>query len=525
MDRRGLLLFTFLWTSVTTNIIDGDYRIFQLRHNSGLYYEKIRPLRVFHTQWRLVMRIGVAEVLSSRPQIQPQIERMEIMCKNTTGCPARPTPLTRPCSENYETVNDTRICYSAYWESQRFTVPSDRYHSDSSALFGTLDSDDAQYYNKEIDKLYKDQNHLAELLGNQTHIVRSEFQDIHDTLKSVTGSVRNIGDRIKEIASGVRQIDARETKVELELAFSSWTFLMTRHVDEYVTALIVITDALTFAKLGILHPAVLSPSQLAQTCERIRETTPYEFPLTTEELNSEQLQGVTKLNVAYLQGRIILSLDIPLLDQIPFDLYYIQPCPSFQTISTNVSTPIFIKPRTPYMAISLINSQYFMPDENYITGCRKHHRMYMCELSVPLQDLEKAPCCETDALLKPQNIKWPSCNIQALPGSRTFLKKMAAPNTWLYSIKDTLALQVQCNKHAAGYEMLQGAGILQLRGDCQAKIGTDQIWASGVDTETLTTIYKPSIGINISEILPTLTEQKEYCNKDCKAVYGSRPYS
>ena len=54
--------------------------------------------------------------------------------------------------------------------------------------------------------------------------------------------------------------------------------------------------------------------------------------------------------------------------------------------------------------------------------------------------------------------------------------------------------------------MLQGAGILQLRRDCQPKIGTDQIWASGVDTEALTTIYKPSIGINISEILPTLTE-------------------
>ena len=130
----------------------------------------------------------------------------------------------------------------------------------------------------------------------------------------------------------------------------------------------------------------------------------------------------------------------------------------------------------------------------------------MCELSVPLQDLEKAPTCETNALLKPQNIKWSSCNIQALSGGRTYLKKLIAPNTWIYSVKDTLALQVRCNKHSAGYEVLQGAGILQLRRDCEAKIGTDQIWAAGVDTEELTTIYKPSIGINISEILPTLTE-------------------
>ena len=83
---------------------------------------------------------------------------------------------------------------------------------------------------------------------------------------------------------------------------------------------------------------------------------------------------------------------------------------------------------------------------------------------------------------------------------------MITPNTWLYFVKDTLALQVRCNKHAAGYEVLKGAGILQLRRDCEVKIGTDQIWASGVDTEVLTTICKPSIGINISEILPTLAE-------------------
>ena len=513
MDRYGLFLFSFLWTGATTNNIDGDYRIAPLNPNPGLYYEQIRPLRVFHTQWRLVTGIEVAEVLTSRPQTQPQINRMKALCAtyNWKSCPADDlnAALQRKLRDGlrYEELL-LSILGKPQLQRNKRSVPLGFIGSLSKALFGTLDNDDAQYYNKEIDKLYKDQNHLAELLGNQTHIIKSEFQNIHDTLKSLTGAARNMGDRIKEIASGTRQLDERETKVELELSFSSWTFLMTRHVDEYVTALIVITDALTFAKLGILHPAVLSPSQIVQTCERIRETTPYEFPLTTEELNSEQLQGVTKLNVAYLQGRIILSLDIPLLDQIPFDIYYIQPCPSFQTISTNVSIQIFIKPRTPYMAISQINSQYFMPDENYITGCRKHHRMYMCELSVPLQDLEKAPCCETDALLKPQNFKWPSCNIQALPGSRTFLKKMAAPNTWLYSIKDTLALQVQCNKHTAGYEMLQGAGILQLRRDCQAKIGTEQIWASGVDTEALTTIYKLSIGINISEILPTLTEHR-----------------
>ena len=272
MDGRGLLIYTFIWASASSNIIDGDYQISPLSHNPGLYYEKIRPLRVFHTQWKLVTGIEVAEVLTSRPRTQPQINRIKALCTtyNWTSCTADDlnTALQRKLldGKRYEELL-LNILGKAQFRRTKRSVPLGFIGSLSKALFGTLDNDDAQYYNKEIDKLYKDQNHLAELLGNQTHVIRSEFQDIHDSLKSVTGSVRTMGDRIKEIATGTRQLDERETKIELELAFSSWTFLMTRHVDEYVTALIVITDALTFAKLGILHPAILSPNQLALTCE------------------------------------------------------------------------------------------------------------------------------------------------------------------------------------------------------------------------------------------------------------------
>ena len=223
------------------------------------YYEQIRPLLVFHTQWRLVTGIEAAEVLTSRPQTQPQINRMKALCAtyNWTFCPADDinAALQRKLRDGlqYEELLLSILGKPQLQRTKR-SVLLGFIGSLSKALLGTLENDDAQYYNKEIDKLYKDQNHLAELLGNQTHIIKSEFQNIHDTLKSVTGAARNMGDRIKIIASGTRQLDKRETKVELELAFWSWTFLMTRHVDEYVTALIVITDTLTFAKLGILHP-------------------------------------------------------------------------------------------------------------------------------------------------------------------------------------------------------------------------------------------------------------------------------
>ena len=171
MDGRGLLLFTFLWTSVTTKIIDGDYQLAPLNPNPGVYYKKIRPLRVFHTQWRLVTGIGVAEVLASRPQTQLQINRMKALCTtyNWTPCPANDlnAALQRKLldGKRYKKLL-LNILRKPQSQRTKRSVPLGFIGSLSKTLFGTLDNNDAQYYNKEIDKLYKDQNHLAELLGN-----------------------------------------------------------------------------------------------------------------------------------------------------------------------------------------------------------------------------------------------------------------------------------------------------------------------------------------------------------------------
>ena len=53
-------------------------------------------------------------------------------------------------------------------------------------------------------------------------------------------------------------------------------------------------------------------------------------------------------------------------------------------------------------------------------------------------------------------------------------------------------------------EQLEGAGILKLGSNCEAKVGTNRVTASGTITETLNSTYRPLIGINISQIIPDL---------------------
>ena len=158
MEGRGLLIFTFLWTSVASNTIDEDYKISSLNPNPGLYYKKIPPLRVFHTQWRVVTDVGVAEILASRPQTHPQINRMKTLCTTYkwTPCPADDlnAPLQRKLldGKRYEELL-LRILGKPQLQRTKRSVPLWFIGSLSKASFGTLDNDDAQYYSKKMDKL------------------------------------------------------------------------------------------------------------------------------------------------------------------------------------------------------------------------------------------------------------------------------------------------------------------------------------------------------------------------------------
>ncbi|XP_053995180.1 uncharacterized protein LOC128885253 [Hylaeus anthracinus] len=291
----------------------------------------------------------------------------------------------------------------------------------SNVLFGTLTEDDAKYYNQEIDKIYKDQKHLSELLGKQTHIVRSEFQDIHQDLIKLRNSSLIMDNKIKQLTAGLLKLDEVETEMELQRASTSWTYQISRQMDEYLQALLILTDATMFAKLGMLHPAILSPDELELTCTRINQSTPYEFLLSLTELRSERFYRIIIISTIYSNGRMLISIEIPLLDKAPFNLYWLHPLPSFLPISHNISSAMLIVPQTPYLAIDDTHKEYLLPTESFIQGCKIHPTKYICQLTLPLYSLEEAPICETDLFIQKRIIGWKNCHIRSLKSTGIFI--------------------------------------------------------------------------------------------------------
>ncbi|XP_076549193.1 uncharacterized protein LOC143306631 [Osmia lignaria lignaria] len=492
----------------TANHMEGDYSVTRLRSNPGLYAEKLAPIRTFRTTWRLVTALDVTEILTSRPDTIFAVNRMKTMCKsqNITSCPmdTLKEELDRKLAEavRYENL----LAHALGKNAVRVRRASLGFiGSISKILFGTLDETDAEYYNREIDKIYNDQKQITSLIHNQTHVIKSEFRKAYDTLNILSKLATTMNTRIEHVLSKTSEISKREDQLELELAMSSWGTRLIRQTDEYVLMLSTLTDAVMFAKLGILHPMILSPDQLITACQTIQTSTNLEFPLSMEELKSEQLQGTTTMSAVYAKGRVIITIDFPLLEPNSYELYHLYPCSSFQQLNANTSTTLMIQPQTDFLAIDQATTIFFSPDKSYLKTCKNPNGRLLCEITLPLQNYEQSHIYEIDLILRPEHLQWKQCNVKAAPANNIQITKLEAPNTWLFSMQHKEAVQIKCNKRSAGYEQIQGAGIIQLQSHCKATIDHTRIMASGIKTQKYNYTFKSSFGLNIPNLIPDLT--------------------
>ena len=203
--------------------------------------------------------------------------------------------------------------------------------------------------------------------------------------------------------------------------------------DEFRSHLIIMVDAILFAKQGILHPAIWSPKQLWTAAEKIKNATTYEFPLTPTELLSEQINGITELKIVCTEGRALFQLTVPLLDSEFFNLYRIHSNPSTQSYRSKQLT-LYVKPTAPYMAMSMDERTYATPNIQFIRNCFHHHKQVICQGSLPMYKTEAQPICEVELLRKPNQDTWKKCDVQVSLLAGEIWEPLESKQAWLYYV-------------------------------------------------------------------------------------------
>ena len=388
----------------------------------------------------------------------------------------------------------------------RRSVPLGFVGSLSRSLFGTLNMQDAEYFDKEIDRLYDYQRVITQIVKNQTHRVMSDLHHTHEIMEQLASKIDS--NRL-EINKLIEAQGAFKT-LNYSLALIQYSNSVEISLNHYINGIQTFMTAIVAARQGELHPSLLSGPRLGIVMQEIRESVMgYELPMYVRRI--EDLSKLTTVDLGYYNGKIIVTIHIPLIDRIKFELYHAYSWPSKQIINSNVTASAYLVPRARNIGLSTDLRTYFVVDDSFLNSCLKLHGHFLCQPETPLYEVQNSKSCELRLLLGTgsQEDTFQNCNIRMKSSHEQYWEKLKVSGAWLYSLDQTESLQIICNGRKSQIVIIEHSGILELHPDCTARTQTTTLTGVKIVQDKHYYYYQPDLRLNITELVPSLEEYTE----------------
>ena len=176
------------------------------------------------------------------------------------------------------------------------------------------------------------------------------------------------------------------------IQWSTHLELKLEHLHEIIKQFFKITE---YEREGKLHPSTISKAQLQEIITEIHtKMEDYGFPIPTSHIRAELLSQIGKTDLKITSGKLLISVDIPLLDRKALQLYKIYPFPVFQNISGNYTRAVYTLLRKQYIALTEDERKFFSADKDGYDICQKTIYHTICESTQPIHETVTTTSCE-----------------------------------------------------------------------------------------------------------------------------------
>lgn len=210
-----------------------------------------------------------------------------------------------------------------------------------------------------------------------------------------------------------------------------------------------------------MHTSVYPSSELYHELKEIQLTLQLTLELLTMEshLALTELFRASTLSLVYSQQTLMFIAIIPLLSNIPFNIYHNIPLP----ITVAPGKIVLIEPDTQYLAVSLNSEFHFSLTESQYINCKT---LFSYKLCIGLEFIfkrTKTNNCEISSYNNPEKLSG-ICNLRYLSTNTTIWHKLQNQNSWLYYGTHQV-VTITCRQES--YKMvLTGVGKLEISEFC-----------------------------------------------------------
>ncbi|XP_076545644.1 uncharacterized protein LOC143305513 [Osmia lignaria lignaria] len=301
-----------------------------------MYFEKLHNIHLIAADWRVTLSIDISKLKTQFPLEYSELNGVYGKCLSLTTATACAATLRLPhvygkadqALSLQDQLNEiitefqTPESYDGPKTIRRRSAPFGFIGSISHTLFGILTTEDAEYYNSEIDKLYHNQNELAHIMENQAHIVRNGLHKLHQIFEKNTELISENRNRLNEITEAIQQEENSVNTLQYMMALSRFVHSIEISLDHYIKTAETYLAAIRAVKSGEVPHALLGRSISRRIISDIWNTQRnFDLPIPPGQQSLKELTRSTTVNAIIHQGRILIVLQLPLSEGTTYHLY------------------------------------------------------------------------------------------------------------------------------------------------------------------------------------------------------------
>ncbi|XP_068978335.1 uncharacterized protein [Bombus flavifrons] len=320
--------------------------------SDAIFHEKISRGYLYNEKVNVYIGIDVNDIFNYIDTLGEHITETQKHC--TTSCQIEPEILSLTNKFNNIKTLGTHLRLLTRSKVKRGLINA--IGSISKTLFGTLDSDDLQLINQNIDKLFSERNELKTIVANQTALIRKILNT--DSLKQF---------------EKVNQVNRQELLVVKIISMESALSDLHFQLDE-------ILNLVLLGKQGIISPQIMDHHTFLEQYAKALGDHIVNKGFLPEENNFQIILDISTLTLFVQNEKIFFKISIPTLIDSEWEIeqvYSILTQKNGAFLAPLVEHPIFFTSGLTYMNV----------DQMYLDKqCRIKHELYICKQTQPIHD-------------------------------------------------------------------------------------------------------------------------------------------
>ncbi|XP_051167384.1 uncharacterized protein LOC127285425 [Leptopilina boulardi] len=415
-----------------------------------IFAENLGVTKLYHETWKLILKIDTTNFELRFSQLSDIYNQASNLCNK--------------CPQKYE-LNIVKNRLNRLQTSKQLLhhiLGQSRYRrgffnfigSISKTLFGTLDDQDLQIINSELDAVYKDNNVMVQSLGNQTRIIRTLLNSASHDLKNLNEHSQNRTLQLNQIINSTNQ-NNKQILITNLISTAEIT------IAEYSEDLNLMIDAINDGKHGIVHPQILTPAILIQELRHIEESSNHKYPIKLIGDNYQHIVDISEITIGIINKNLVYIVKVPVLEYedlqtfhlipipIPHGNSFIAPIPSHEVVLTNIE-----------------KNMYVPSDIETIKLCKEIDDLRICKRNQPTYLISETNSCET-SIIRRQNkhVTDQICQFSAFRILELVFIPLRDPNQYILVPEMPFELSVWCGTHTQTIK-LNSASLLFSDNDC-----------------------------------------------------------